>query len=288
MEANAHFDPALFVAKVIGVRLADEYDDTGNVVFGAGTIDVLPLTHRHGIRGVRMVVPNTAHLRGEARGWYWLPHYGDLVIVGYLENGYPDYPVCFGAIQNPTYNPPPEAALSDNQIQYQMYDMVMQHETGSYIRFRNKNQPYQDSTGTWQEPSTDLSQIVIKHKAGDEFKIDEDSVGLTEFTYTHNTGTQIKIGTNGAITVTGTNAVTVNATNAVTVNSSGDKITLQPGAGSTLELGSGAGEQLVLGNTFMSLFNSHIHPTGVGPSGSPTTPMSSSHLATNAKTKAGW
>jgi hypothetical protein len=40
-----------------------------------------------------------------------------------------------------------------------------------------------------------------------------------------------------------------------------------------IELGKDAVESLVLGDTFLALFNNHIHPTGVGPSGVTTTPM---------------
>jgi hypothetical protein len=40
-----------------------------------------------------------------------------------------------------------------------------------------------------------------------------------------------------------------------------------------IELGKDAVESLVLGDTFLTLFNNHIHPTGVGPSGVTTTPM---------------
>lgn len=56
----------------------------------------------------------------------------------------------------------------------------------------------------------------------------------------------------------------------------GDKIIIDAG---TIELGDGATEQLILGNKFMSLFNSHIHPTGTGPSGPSTIPMTITHLS---------
>lgn len=47
----------------------------------------------------------------------------------------------------------------------------------------------------------------------------------------------------------------------------------------TIKLGADAAEKLVLGDTFMQLFNAHTHPTGVGPSGPPAQAMSSSHLS---------
>lgn len=53
-----------------------------------------------------------------------------------------------------------------------------------------------------------------------------------------------------------------------------------------IELGEGAIEKLVLGNTFLTFFNSHTHPTGVGPSGVPIVPMTDpQHLSQVSKTK---
>jgi uncharacterized protein involved in type VI secretion and phage assembly len=53
----------------------------------------------------------------------------------------------------------------------------------------------------------------------------------------------------------------------------------------TIKLCASAGEKVVLGDTFMQLFNQHTHPTGVGPSGPPTPLMSSSHLSAKVKTE---
>ena len=56
--------------------------------------------------------------------------------------------------------------------------------------------------------------------------------------------------------------------------------------GNNIELGEGAVEKLVLGNTFLTYFNSHTHPTGVGPSGTPIIPMQDQlHLSQVSKTK---
>jgi uncharacterized protein involved in type VI secretion and phage assembly len=54
------------------------------------------------------------------------------------------------------------------------------------------------------------------------------------------------------------------------------EITIKAG---TIKLGANAGEKLVLGDSFMQLFNRHTHPTGVGPSGPPADPMTPSHLS---------
>jgi hypothetical protein len=46
-----------------------------------------------------------------------------------------------------------------------------------------------------------------------------------------------------------------------------------------IKLGEGAAEPLVLGQSFMQIFNTHTHPTGVGPSGPPAAPMTPSQLS---------
>jgi uncharacterized protein involved in type VI secretion and phage assembly len=53
-----------------------------------------------------------------------------------------------------------------------------------------------------------------------------------------------------------------------------------------IKLGSkDASERLVLGDTFMQLFNQHTHPTGVGPSGPTQNQMMDSHLSKKNKTE---
>jgi uncharacterized protein involved in type VI secretion and phage assembly len=52
-----------------------------------------------------------------------------------------------------------------------------------------------------------------------------------------------------------------------------------------IKLGADAAEALVLGDAFKTLFNSHTHPTGVGPSGAPTQPMGATHLSSVTKTE---
>ncbi len=47
----------------------------------------------------------------------------------------------------------------------------------------------------------------------------------------------------------------------------------------------GASQAVVLGNDFMQFFNTHTHPTGVGPSGPPAQPMQSSHLSKKSFTE---
>lgn len=53
-----------------------------------------------------------------------------------------------------------------------------------------------------------------------------------------------------------------------------------------IELGEGAVEKIILGSTFLTFFNAHTHPTGVGPSGVPVVPMvDATHLSQVSATK---
>lgn len=52
-----------------------------------------------------------------------------------------------------------------------------------------------------------------------------------------------------------------------------------------IQLGASATEPLVLGQSFQTLFNSHTHPTGVGPSGPPASPMTPAQLSTKVTTE---
>jgi len=54
----------------------------------------------------------------------------------------------------------------------------------------------------------------------------------------------------------------------------------------SIELGENAAENLILGDTFLQLFNTHTHPTAVGPSGVPVVLMQDQiHLSQISKTK---
>jgi len=51
-----------------------------------------------------------------------------------------------------------------------------------------------------------------------------------------------------------------------------------------INLGKDAAEAIVKGNTFKQLFDSHLHPTPIGPSGPPVIPLSPSALSTVSST----
>jgi hypothetical protein len=79
--------------------------------------------------------------------------------------------------------------------------------------------------------------------------------------------------------ITADNSVDINCKNAK-IKASSKAIVDAP----AIELGEGATEAVIKGTTFAQIFDNHIHPTPVGPSSKPTTPMQPS-LSQIVKTK---
>lgn len=52
--------------------------------------------------------------------------------------------------------------------------------------------------------------------------------------------------------------------------------------GAMVSVAGSGGEPIIKGTSFMSIFNSHTHPTGVGPSGPPVVPMTPAQLTTKS------
>lgn len=237
----------LFIGKILSVDPATY------------TLSVQPTAGRMGLRQVRMLVSNSGNIKGKMRGFNWLPASGDWAVCAFLE-GYPDYPVCLGIVFNETNTRPPEAASINGQ--YQHFDYVVQHQTGSFIRFRNKNQPVQVAD-QWIEPSLNLAEVKLSQLLSDgtkvnEITMEETSQGVSTVKVEHHTGASVVIDSVGNIVVT-------------------------PASGKNVLLGgSGASHGLSLGDSLKTWLDTHSHPTSTGPSGSPTT--SSPAVSTTVKT----
>lgn len=121
--------------------------------------------------------------------------------------------------------------------------------------------------------------IVEDSENSQQYILIEDAGGnLIKLDYTSNSLTINSIG-NTNQTVGGNLNITVSGN--CTINASGNTVV----EGSSVKLGAGAAEAVIKGDTFKSLFDAHIHPTGVGPSGPPTSPLSPSALSTKVKTE---
>jgi uncharacterized protein involved in type VI secretion and phage assembly len=121
---------------------------------------------------------------------------------------------------------------------------------------------------------------LIKSRSGHQILFD-DTAGAEKVTIKSQSGHQILLDDkDGAEKMT----VVDKAGNSIELSSTGVVI-----KSTAIKLGSdGAAQSLVLGDAFMTLFNSHTHPTGVGPSGPPPLAqrmVTGSHVSTKHKTE---
>lgn len=124
--------------------------------------------------------------------------------------------------------------------------VVMSNKTGSTLFFNAKD-----------------GQLSLIDQFGNVYSSDEVGIKIIE-----KTGNTIEL-KDGAIIILGQSAVTISCKDAVV------------DAGN-IEL-AGNLEQSILGTTFLALFNAHIHPTGVGPSGPPAPPIPPTVLSLKVK-----
>lgn len=148
---------------------------------------------------------------------------------------------------------------------------------------------------------------LLKKGAGwREGQTDERGSPRADEYYTHHYGAELRINEQGDVLVDtaaaysdpvtevsvpgiGQVRIRVKDTSRFTVAMGDDEDVLEvykDGTQLRIDLGEGAAERLVLGDSFLTLFNQHSHPTGTGPSGVPTQQMSAAtHLSDLAKTK---
>ena len=96
------------------------------------------------------------------------------------------------------------------------------------------------------------------------------------FEVTNANGDSIVMSNDGNVTLTHSGTVTVNASADVEVNCVNAKISASAEThinSPSIKLGELAAEAVIKGDTFKGIFDAHIHPTGVGPSGPPTLSM---------------
>lgn len=152
---NTFSNHSLFLAQVTAVYYTRTVSKTAvgvEVIREPGTIDIQPTGGRNVITNIKVLVPNTANVNGKQYGFIWLPNVNDWVVCTYLE-GYPDFPVCLGAIYHPQYN----RVSEEGQV---LKDFVIHHQSDSFVRLR--------------EPSPGKSVVTIKHNTGTSIEIDED------------------------------------------------------------------------------------------------------------------
>lgn len=265
-------------ALVVHTFVSDEKDNSGEhqvecdvvLVHSNALIKSVPVLQRgHGLNNV---------------GGLWVPKAATRTVSG--------DPLNLSSVYSPTgeYQNPP-SALDDSDGDMVLLDFIEANRNypvivGALPHERSKREVI-DGTGWTEggagsERGTPQKHEAYRRHAGTEERINADgdylldTVGATADTEdeTPGAGGQVRIRVKSSQRLT----VEMDGTDVLEVFESGGQV--------RIDLGAGAAERLVLGDTFMALFNSHTHPTGVGPSGAPIQPMGSSHLSSLAKTKA--
>jgi len=129
----------------------------------------------------------------------------------------------------------------------------------------------------WGAPSSTGGQDDLGSASGSEAPEGADSpAGPGQNVWRTSAGHVISLDDEGGV------VVVAEAAGAEIRITAGGEVTIKA---DTIKLGQSAGQKLVLGDAFKTLFNTHTHPTGVGPSGPPAQPMTAQHLSRVSKTE---
>lgn len=133
--------------------------------------------------------------------------------------------------------------------------------------------------------------VYVNEREGEGIKVFfTEEKGLV-FDYMTTEGSSIiNIKNDNSIEITNPNGdqILMENNGSVTINCQNAKVTASEEAhidSPRIKLGEEAAEAVMKGDTFKQIFDSHIHPTGVGPSGPPTSPsITDSYLSTKNTT----
>lgn len=144
------------------------------------------------------------------------------------------------------------------------------------------------------EDEKDKEKLRLAHPIGSEIAIDEKGI----LSLTDSGGSKVTLDADaGTLTVEDSNGNTLTMTSSGTTveDANGNKIEMAP-AGITVEgqkvvvkgqmvmLAGDGGEPIIKGQSFLTLFATHIHPTAMGPSGPPIPQGEMSTLSTKVMT----
>lgn len=154
------------------------------------------------------------------------------------------------------------------------------HNTGAKMEFRNLE------TKSSQDKRCKFS---LDYK-DNNFSIIESTLNKPTITLNQSTSSFLNFDEDGNISIDTSKSdkkVTINAVDSVVTIENGivtiksNKVIVDS---ADIQLGKNATEHLIKGDAFKTLYNSHKHPTGVGPSGEPLIQMTSTQLSDISKT----
>lgn len=181
-------------------------------------------------------------------GWF-LPEVGDEVLVVF-ENGNLDSPIVLGTMYSGNKKPPQSGRPGDGKSEVRF----LKTKSGHLLCFDDSGEGkvlLQDKDGRKFEIDSSKQSLTIADTSGNEVKIEPSSISVK-----HKSGDEVKL--------------------------KGGEVVIQ--SAGKITLGEGASQSLVLGETFMSLFNGHTHVVGPSMSTPPVTPMMPTMLSKKVKT----
>lgn len=194
---------------------------------------------------------------------------GSVVLILCLD-GASDKAIILGGFSHP--DRPTTLKTKDPRLEGEYNGINIKVETDGSAVFTFKGATKND--GSLVNPSQTPTEAKVE--ADGSFQVDHKTVTF-------------RLDASGVATLTSKGDTVINCQNA-NVNAKGDATVTAAGTatveGKDVKLGAGAAEAVIKGDTFKKMvYDVHIHPTPIGPSGPPTKPMSPDSLSKKVKTE---
>jgi uncharacterized protein involved in type VI secretion and phage assembly len=183
---------------------------------------------------------------GNDYGFVFVPEVGDEVLVAFVQ-GDMRFPIIVGGLYNGVDKPPtsPRDDRDQKLIRTKGEHELLLDDTADSKRARLKT-----AGGHTLDLDDEGKTLAVSSTAGHKVVLDDNAKSIT--LETADGQSVVLDGSSGKVTISAT-SVTLDA--------------------STISLGSTASHAVLLGDLFVTMFNTHVHPTAVGPSGPPTPPL---------------
>jgi len=223
---------------------------------------------------------------GADRGWFWPPEVGDVVWIAYPRGRLTNTPVYFGGFS--------AAGRVPSELGYPEGDRVVPTRRGFVTRaghtfVLNDEAGKEEVSLTWRKPPSPPTDNESAARTGDKAALRFTPDGSIHLDAAN--GSTLRIDSQGRILiedkansntiVVDGSGVTIKTTRKVVIDGASE---FSAGA-NQVNLGNFPTEPAVLGQQLLTWLATHIHPTGVGPSGPPTPPPTPALLSTVVKVK---